>query len=91
MTKEEQIKMVHKILFVKEDVDNPEKPEITVQMLNSCISNCIIRFSGVEMDENLKNKIIETLRGIKNLNGDISHAEARSAILGLISDIRRSE
>jgi hypothetical protein len=43
------------------------------------------------MDENLKNKIIETLRGIKNLNGDISHAEARSAILGLISDIRRSE
>lgn len=91
MTKSEQIKMVHKILFVKEDVDNPEKPEITLDMFNTCISNCIIRFSGVKMDTDLQNKIVETLRGLRALSSQLTHAEVKSSILGLISDIRRSE
>lgn len=83
--------MIHKVLFVKEDVDDPNKPEITVDMFNTCVSNCIIRFSGVEMDTSLQNKIIETLRGLKSLSGQITHAEVRSAVLGLINDIRKNE
>lgn len=91
MTKSEQIRMIHKVLFVKEDVDDPNKPEITVDMFNTCVSNCIIRFSGVEMDTSLQNKIIETLRGLKSLSDQITHAEVRSAVLGLINDIRKNE
>lgn len=91
MTKSEQIRMIHKVLFVKEDVDDPNKPEITVDMFNTCVSNCIIRFSGVEMDTSLQNKIIETLRGLKSLSSQVSHAEVKSAVLGLINDIRKNE
>lgn len=90
MTKLEQRKALLNILYVKEAVDDIEVDNITSDYLNACLSNTIIRFAGVEMEDNeLKIKIIETLNGLRSLCDTISHKDLRSAILGLIGDIER--
>lgn len=91
MTKSEKIKSLHKILWVKEDVDDNNKTEITQEVLNSCISNCIIRFSGVDMEGSLKSKILETLNGMLLCSSSLTHEQVRSAILGLMNDVNRTE
>lgn len=91
MTKSEKIKSLHKILWVKEDVDDNNKTEITQEVLNSCISNCIIRFSGVDMDASLRSKILETLNGMLLCGNNLTHEQVRSAILGLMNDVNRTE
>lgn len=92
MTKLEQRKALLNILYVKEAVDDIEVDNITSDYLNACLSNTIIRFAGVEMEDNeLKIKIIETLNGLRALCDTISHKDLRSAILGLVGDIERCE
>lgn len=88
MTKAEKIKAIHKILWVKEDLDNGI---VGQDSYDSCISNCLVRFSGTEIDEKLKEKILDTLKGLKELSDTLSHDEVRSAILGLMGDIDRGE
>lgn len=88
VTKAEKIKSIHKILWVKEDVDNGI---VGQDSFDSCVNNCIVRFSGTEMDEKLREKVLDTLKGIKELSDTLSHDEVRSAILGLMGDIDRGE
>lgn len=82
------IKSLHKILYLKEDIDN-NKNGMTYEILDKCLSNRIIRFQGVDMDEALKEKIIETLKGLKVCVKDLTHDEMRSVILGLMNDVER--
>lgn len=89
MTKLEQRKALLNILYVKESVDNAKIDTIDNEYLDACLSNTIIRFAGLQMDNELKTKIIETLSGIKALSHNLTHKELRSAILGLIGDIER--
>lgn len=91
MKKAEQIRCIHKILWVKEDVDNPLIDGVDHNVLDTCISNTIIRFSGLEIDEHLKSKIIETLSGLRYRGSELTHSDVRSAILGLMNDIDRGE
>lgn len=91
MTKKESIQLIHKILYVKEDVDNIKKPNITNENLDFCISNCLIRLAGADMEFNLKKKILETLIGMRSLASSLTHSEIRSSVLGLMNDIDRSE
>lgn len=88
VTKAEKIKSIHKVLWVKEDV---ERGIVPYASFDACVSNCILRFSGTEMDEKLREKILDTLKGIKELGATLSHDEVRSAILGLMGDIDRGE
>jgi len=91
MTKREKIIRIHKILYAKEDFDNVERPDCTLDVFQKSISNCIIRMSGVKMNGELKNNVLETLNGILKLSETITHDEVRSAILGLMNDIDRGE
>lgn len=91
MTKREKITKIHKVLFAKEDFDDITKPDCDLQVFQKCVSNCIIRMSGTQMNEHLKENIVETLEGILNLSETITHDEVRSAILGLMNDIDRGE
>lgn len=91
MTKRDKITRIHKVLFAKEDFDDATKPECTLEVFRKCVSNCMIRMSGVDMDKKLKDNVVETLDGILKLSDTITHDEVRSAILGLMNDIDRSE
>ena len=40
MTKREKIIRIHKILYAKEDFDNVERPDCTLDVFQKSISNC---------------------------------------------------
>ncbi|MBQ0141306.1 MAG: hypothetical protein KBT06_00650 [Prevotellaceae bacterium] len=89
MTKNEQRKALLNILYVKEAVDDADVDNINSDYLDACISNTLIRFAGIDMNAELKDKVIETLSGIRALSTVITHKDLRSAILGLVGDIER--
>lgn len=91
MRKEEQIRYIHKILFVKEDVDNPIIQDVDYKVFDTCVGNTITRFCGLGIDENLKEKIVETLSGLRYRGDSLSHEEVKSVVLGLMNDIDRGE
>ena len=91
MRKDEQIRYIHKILWVKEDVDNPDMEEIDDGVFDTCLANTITRFSGLDIEPKLKAKIIETLSGLRLRGSSLPHKDVRSAILGLMNDIERGE
>lgn len=91
MTLQDKRKALLNILYIKEAIDDVDVDNITEEYLCGYITNTAIRFSGVEMDNELKDKIVDTLNGIKNLSNRLTHKEIRSAILGLIGDIERYE
>lgn len=91
MRKDEQIRYIHKILFVKEDVDNPIVEDVDYNVFDTCVANTITRFCGLNINENLKEKIIETLSGLRYRGSSLSHDEVKSAVLGLMNDIDRGE
>lgn len=91
MNKQNQIKTIHKILFIKEDIDNVEITNITIDDLKKYISNTLIRFCGMNIEDNLKSKIVETLGGLHALCDKLSHNEIRTAVLGLMNDVDREE
>lgn len=91
MRKDEQIRYIHKILWVKEDVDNPAMEDIDDSVFDACLANTITRFAGLEIEPQLKNKIIETLSGLRLRGSSLPHKDVRSAVLGLMNDIERGE
>lgn len=84
MKKEEQIRALHKILYIWENKEEQTSYDMY-------ISNCIARFAGTKMDDTIREKIIDTLTGLKVIGNTLSHQEVRSIILGLMGDIDRME
>lgn len=90
MDKQEKIRSLHKILFIKEDIDG-NKNNVSNKTLESYITNCCVRFKGVDMEDSLRDKIVETLVGLKEYACTMSHEDVKSIILGLMNDIDRRE
>lgn len=82
------IKLLHKILFVKEDAQNPNIKNIGENELHQCIENMIVRFQGADiLQEDLRKEIVESLNGLKI--GNVNYTTFRSIILGLMNKVDR--
>lgn len=77
---------IYKILPMKESLD---KSEISKEDFESYIVKQCIDFSGMDIDDKVKEKILTTLRGVKNLYVELSVKDVKSSILRLTNLIDR--
>ena len=86
MDKIEKIKALHKILFIKENFDNNLCP---IDDYYAYISECLVRFCGIDNKDKIDEKAILSLKGIRKLGYELTTKEIRSIILGLMNDYDR--
>lgn len=81
------IKLLHKTLFIKEDAQNSNVENIGTIELNQYIDNLIVRFLGIDMRQDLKKEIVESLSGLKS--STVNYTTFRSIVLGLMNKVDR--
>lgn len=81
------IKLLHKTLFIKEDAQNSNVENIGTIELNQYIDNLIVRFLGIDMRQDLKKEIVESLSGLKS--NTVNYTTFRSIVLGLMNKVDR--
>lgn len=88
MNKIEKIKSLHKILFIKENSDNKI---CLIDDYYSYLTECLVKFCGIENKSKIDERVVLSLKGIRNLGYELTTKEIRSIILGLMNDYDRGE
>lgn len=87
MTKDRKYKSLHKLLFLREDV---EKGEIDIKDFYINAEKLATKFLTADYS-NLDKEISDTLMGIVNMKDTLSFDVTRSLLKDLMNDIDRGE
>lgn len=87
MTKDRKYKSLHKLLFLREDV---EKGEINIDDFYINAEKLATKFLTIDYSE-LDKEVSDTLISIVNMKETISFAVTRSMLMDLMNDIDRGE
>lgn len=87
MDKNRKYKSLHKLLYLREDVENGK---IDIQDFYVHTSKLAVKFLGANYT-NLDKYVSDNLIGIVNMRDDISFKVTRSIIMDLMNDIDRGE
>ena len=79
MDKIRLIKEIHKILYVFEENDYDK--------YYSCLSHQIVKLNGYEND--ILEDNAELLKGLRNMEQDVTHFDVRQTVLHIMNDIDR--